>query len=752
MNHKAIGLIAFSLGLAALTWVAQGYLGSHPLALSMCLLIAACYLTGALELRRFGRATVALKAALSALPAQLPRLGDWLATLPPELQNPVRLRVEGERVALPGPALTPYLVGLLVLLGMLGTFLGMVVTLNGTVMALQSSSDLATMRGALAAPIQGLGLAFGTSVAGVATSAMLGLMSALGRRDRLQAAQLLESCIATHLRPFSRGFQREAALHSLQTQAALLPELLQGMRALMDQQSQQSEQLGQRLLAGQHEFHRQARQSYTELAGAVDRSLQHSLAEGARAAGAALQPAVEATMAGISRETAMFQQRLADTLEQQLTGLAGRLDTTVGSLSARWTEAQAQQEHSARAISQDLQRTLTQVGSGFDQGTAMLLAAVDSRHAAWQAELQAAATALTRERQDAQNQASQAQQLQATALAERLNASAAALTQHWRETLTQQQLDQRQLGDGLQRSLAAVADSFERQSAALLVAQQQALLAQQTSTASNEQQRLAAWTGALEAMAAALHRQWQQASADSLAQQQQICQTLAHTAGGLQAQTESQARDTIAEMSRLIDAASQAPRAAAELVAQLRQQQSASLAQDTAMLEERSRIMATLASLLDSVNLAATEQRGATDALVASSSAMLQAAGARFEQRLGTESARLSDAAEQLGGSAIEVASLGEAFGVAVQLFGNASEALVGQLQRIEGAMAKSSARSDEQLAYYVAQAREIVELSISSQRLIVEDLQRLAIRPPPLENHPQPRTNRPQPLAGAEV
>ena len=52
--------------------------------------------------------------------------------LHPSLRNAVRLRIEGERVGLPGPALTPYLAGLLVLLGMLGTFLGMVVTLNGT--------------------------------------------------------------------------------------------------------------------------------------------------------------------------------------------------------------------------------------------------------------------------------------------------------------------------------------------------------------------------------------------------------------------------------------------------------------------------------------------------------------------------------------------------------------------------------------------------------------------------------------------
>jgi len=50
-------------------------------------------------------------------------------------------------------------------------------------------------------------------------------------------------------------------------------------------------------------------------------------------------------------------------------------------------------------------------------------------------------------------------------------------------------------------------------------------------------------------------------------------------------------------------------------------------------------------------------------------------------------------------------------------------------LGRIEAALAQSLARSDEQLAYYVAQAREIIDLSIMSQRQVVEDLQRLPAR-----------------------
>jgi hypothetical protein len=48
-------------------------------------------------------------------------------------------------------------------------------------------------------------------------------------------------------------------------------------------------------------------------------------------------------------------------------------------------------------------------------------------------------------------------------------------------------------------------------------------------------------------------------------------------------------------------------------------------------------------------------------------------------------------------------------------------------LQHIGAALDKSLARSDEQLAYYVAQAREVVDLSVLSQKQIIEDMQQLA-------------------------
>ena len=60
-------------------------------------------------------------------------------------------------------------------------------------------------------------------------------------------------------------------------------------------------------------------------------------------------------------------------------------------------------------------------------------------------------------------------------------------------------------------------------------------------------------------------------------------------------------------------------------------------------------------------------------------------------------------------------------------MFGESNDKLVAHLQRIENALDKSLARSDEQLAYYVAQAREAIDLSMMSQKQIVEDLQMIA-------------------------
>jgi len=184
-----------------------------------------------------------------------------------------------------------------------------------------------------------------------------------------------------------------------------------------------------------------------------------------------------------------------------------------------------------------------------------------------------------------------------------------------------------------------------------------------------------------------------------------------------------------APITRLIETASEAPRAAADVIAQLRREISGSVARDNELLEERSRIMATLNSLLDAIHHASVEQRSVIDSLVASSAVALKQAGSQFAEQVGYEATKLSDIAAQVTSSAVDVSSLSEAFGLAVNAFGQTNEKLMGHLQRIEAAMDKSMARSDDQLAYYVAQAREIIDLSLMSQKEIFEELRQLPTR-----------------------
>lgn len=264
-----------TLGLVAVGWVGWGFVGTSWMALAMTAVIGGVYVLGALELRRFRAATATLSEALAHIPSDLSDLGARLARLHPSLQHPVRSRIEGQRVAMPGPALTPYLVGLLVMLGMLGTFLGMV-TFKGAVFALEGSANLEAIRAALAAPIKGLGLAFGTSVAGVAASALLGLMSALSRRERIEVARQLDAQIATTLRPLSAAHQRDATFKAPQAQADAMPVLVDRLQSLMTGLERRSEQLDAQLLAQQQAFHREAATAYTDLAQAVGALLQDS--------------------------------------------------------------------------------------------------------------------------------------------------------------------------------------------------------------------------------------------------------------------------------------------------------------------------------------------------------------------------------------------------------------------------------------------------------------------------------------------
>ncbi len=717
--NRNLSLFAFTLGLLAVVWVAIGYLDGHRLAFSVSCIIAVVYLAGALEMRRFHANTAALAAALRNIPDDIGHLGEWLQQVPVALQNTVRLRIEGERVALPGPGITPYLVGLLVLLGMLGTFLGMVVTLNGAVLALESTTDLHTIRAALAAPVKGLGVAFGTSVAGVATSAMLGLISALCRRERLQVGQLLDSRIAGVLRDFSLTHQRQETFKALQAQAQALPELVGKLDAMMSRMAEHHHQLGEQLLAGQQRFHDEARGLYGNLAQSVDQSLKASLKDSATVAAQTIQPVVTATMASIANETRGLHDKLFGTVETQLAGITGQFAQVVGSVSETWTQALNHHEQATERQHQQLQAALTVYAETFDQRATTLLASVETTQTKLQADAAQQQAAL------AETTAAHQQQL-ADTLASQFEGVVQTVSETWTGALAKHEQASDRLTQALEQTQTSLADSFAQRSAALLADMRATQADWQRDWASGEQSRQSQFADALAAMAGKLEAQWQQHGDATLAQQEQITRTLGDTARELVAAHQRQAETTIAEVTRLMHTAAEAPKAAAEVIGQLRHELSASMARDNSLLEERSRIMETLGALLDAINHASTEQRSAIDALVASSAELLERAGSQFAARVESEAGKLVEVGSGIAGGALEVASLGEAFGAAVKLFAESNDKMMAALQRIENGLAKSLTRSDEQLAYYVAQAREIIDLSILSQKKMVDDLQRV--------------------------
>lgn len=722
--HHFAALGAFALGLIAVAWVAVGYVGISLLALTVSFTIAAVYLAGANELRRFQRDTARLDRALQTIPDDLGQLGDWLQQLPGALQNAVRLRLEGERVALPGPTMTPYLVGLLVLLGMLGTFLGMVVTLNGAVLALESTTDLHTIRAALAAPVKGLGVAFGTSVAGVATSAMLGLISALCRRERQRASQLLDRHIAGALHGFSLAHQRQETFKALQAQARALPELVGALQTMMTQIGDQHRTLNDQLQAGQQAFHREAREQYAALAQSVDQSLKASLSDSARLAAEGIQPVVAATMGGIAEQTQQLHDRLALTVDGRLTAISGQLGEVAGQLADGWRTTLERHTRTGDEHNRALHATLDGFARRFADDASSLLSAVDRAQAELRGDLAQRHAALVDAAQSQQATLGAQLTQQLDGLLERVDGAAGRIGEQWTQALTRHEAASTHLIAALDQTRDGLTAGFSERSAALLGELREAQAQWQRDWTAGENTRQQNFSDALQAIAARLETQWQHAGEATLAQQAQITRHLGDTARDIAASTQQQAQTTIAEVTRLMQTAAEAPKAAAEVIAQLRHELSASMARDNSLLEERSRIMETLGGLLDAINHASTEQRSAIDALVASSAELLARVENRFAERVDRETGKLLEVGSGLAGSALEVASLGEVFGQAVEAFAASSDKTMATLQRIESALAKSMTRSDEQLAYYVAQAREIIDLSIMAQKRVVDDLQ----------------------------
>lgn len=686
MLRNSLHLIVFLLGLGAALWIGTGYIGHHAVGAAVAFLIAACYCVGGLELLHFHRATRALDAAVADAGSARDDLSSWLKRLPEGLRAAVRLRIEGGRAVLPGPALTPYLVGLLVLLGMLGTLLGMMATLRGTGMALQSATDLAAIRGSLASPVEGLAVAFGTSIAGVAASAMLGLLSALLRRERQIAVHALDQRIGSELQMHGQAWQRNESLRLQQDQSAVLPALVSQLQTLVEGIQQANAHSHAQLEARQEAFIARHEAAQVQLATSLETALQRGVHSGSEAIGSTLQPLLRDALGSIESNALRQQELVGSAVQRQLDGLQQAVAEVSAEARLRADTTLDNQRSANQSLIESLHTAQQALVAQQGDAVTQLLQDVDARQRAQQTELGAAWASQSEHYQASQHAISEQ-------AAQAWQAALSAQQEHARETLSQLQ----QAHDQLLAHASA-----------------------------SDEQRLSRWSQAFSTLAEQAGERWASSAEQAGLRQQQICDTLEATAQRIGEEAGRQSSATLAEITRLLDSAAEAPRAAAEVVGELRQRLSESLVRDTAMLEERAQLLGTLGTLMDAIQSTSTAQRTAVDGLIENAAGLMQRTSTRFSEQVDAQAQTTQAIVNSVSEAAAGTHALASGLEGAVTAFADTSGTLSSHLQQLATALDASLARSDEQLAYYVAQAREVVDLSLLSQKQITEELRQL--------------------------
>ena len=672
---------ALLLGCLSVAWMCAVFRDANPVALAVTMAIGGVFCLGVVELVKYRYATGTLVKLLSNADESVENVEEWLLPLDASLRNAVRLRAQGERVGLPAPVLTSYLVGLLVMLGLLGTFAGMVDTLKGAVLALEGATDLAAIRAGLAAPIQGLGLAFGTSVAGVSTSAMLGLMSALSRRDRVLATRSLDTVAATVFKRFSKADNQQRALDTLQVQTGELPAVARHLDAV----AHRLERLEETLVSNQERLHASVSEVFKELAVSMDATHKRSLEENVRLACESIQPVVKGAMASVAEETKAVQNHLAETAREQLRQISEQLSETSKRAEQSFQTAMAEQNRTNDRLVEQMRATLGEFKAKFEQ--------------------------------------------LAVTLGDSFEQTADALASQWRQEQSDSATRQEQTATSLKNTMAGVVEDVRAASGQLtdhmgkLLASSEDLVRTRIDT---EARWLEGHGRRMEDLARTVQSELGALREDEQERGKAAVERIEHLEALLAGHLTTLGQALEAPMARLIKTASQAPRAAAEVIEHLRREESKRVENDTGRLEEQKRVLEQIDGLSRSLAKTSTEQYAAIEELTASARQVLQGAAARFDDRIGAGADRFSEIAENFAASAVDMASLGDSFGAAVALFGECNEQMAENLARIEESFEKAAARSDEQLGYYVAQARDVIDNCMLSQKEIVDDLQKL--------------------------
>ncbi len=737
MDRVLFGSALF-LGATAVIGMGAVFLQTDALAFSITLITGCVYLVGIYELVAFRRGTTTLCLALDNTDGIAEDLEPWLGRLHPSLRTEVRLRVEGERVGLPAPVLTPYLVGLLIMLGILGTFVGMVDTLKGAVSALSGTTELQAIREGLVAPMDGLRQAFGTSVAGVATSAMLGLMSTLSRRDRIVAVRRLDAFIPTVFRQFSWTYRQRETFRSLQVQTEALPLVASRLSAMADRLTD----LAGNMVQHQESFHLAAEKRFATLAESLDRSLKQYLEENIARLSDTIEPVVAKAMTGIAKETHKVHTHLTQTNQESWSSISRLLADHSKTVVKSWQDGISEHNRSNARLVEKSEAALARleemwsamvrsVASAFSKGTESWIA---DQQTSDQQRLQLWIDALDKAREegtrlydertkahvdDLYRAVTMHNEVMASATGKLLAASetvADAWTTAEREALNRQ-LDH---CDALKQNIGELTGIVRKAGTQIQGETARVVKTSQDLIESREKMEEAWYNGHQERMA-------------------DLIRTLATAMDEIRDEEAVRGRDTVTRLTRLeaevadhlstlgeeiaspmvklVETASEAPKAAMDLIARIAEASAHRMEQDAGLFQAQKQLATEFANLSAALVQTSADTHGTIAQMVETSEQMLEEIGARFAQRVDGKADHFSDVTDAFAAGAVELASLGDAFSAAVERFDASNANLMENLSRIEASLDKTAMRSDEQMGYYVAQAREIIDHCMLSQQ-----------------------------------
>lgn len=608
---RILSIAAFVLGAAIVVWMGFSFMGSNILAFVVTGVIGIVYVIGFVELMKFQRDSNTLENALKTVDESVTDLNAWLSRLSPSLQSSVRLRIQGEHTSLPVPMLTPYLVGLLVMLGLLGTFAGMVATLKGAVYALEGTTELEAIRAGLAAPIKGLSLAFGTSVAGVSASAMLGFISTLSRRQRLLSSRLLDGKMATVFQNFSLAYNRDQTFKAMQEQAQSLPLVAERLTTVAERLENFSRDVSQQLLDNQGKFHVELSRTYVSLADSVDTSLKQSVNDSSHLLSENLQSSVksfhesiqglEPLMANmvnnVNQEMRQTHTHLTDNLQQQFGQLSQQITNSSKEVGVVWQQGVKEHQASNGAMVEKVGATLSSHADQFNNTCDELLARFGTASEQW----------------IVQHQTQDQQRL--SQWREALEKTAASVEQHTNQLSAEQQVHSQKMLEKVSTLMDSTEQLIEKR------------VETESSWLNRYETRMTELTNTVSEQLQMLRNNEAQRSEAALEQLKtlngEVAEHLQTLGQGLEA-----------PMTRLIETASETPKAAAEVISQLRAEMSNTVERDNQLLVERQHIFDRLTCVADALRESSTQQVDALQALVIESTDTLNGIGTRFNEQL----------------------------------------------------------------------------------------------------------------------